>query len=127
METNVQYLDYAYDYINAIFSGLLFSMFYNLASQVLLAFGDSKTPLYILLISALVNLLLDALLFVTDWTVAWAGWATVISQGLSAVVGFVIILKKLPVLRLRKEDFLVDSKFALKHLGMGLPMVVSGF
>ena len=122
METNEQYFDYAYDYINAIFSGLVFSMFYNLASQILLAFGDSKTPLYILLISATANLLLDALLFITDWTVAWAGWATVISQGLSAVVGFMIIFKKLPVLRLQKEDFFVDGKFALKHLGMGLPM-----
>lgn len=122
METNPQYFDYSYAYIRSIFSGIVFTMFYNLASQVLLAFGDSKTPLYILLISATTNLLLNCLLFVTDWSVAWAGWATVISQAVSAIFGFVVIYKKLPVLRLKKEDFSLRGKFVLKHLAMGLPM-----
>jgi len=122
LETNELYIEYSLSYIRAIFSGIIFSMFYNLASQVLLAFGDSKSPLVILAISAILNLLLNSLLFVTNWSVAWAGWATVISQGIAAIVGYIIILAKIPVLRLKRKHFSCSIKFALKHLGMGLPM-----
>ena len=122
LETNEQYLDYSTVYIQAIFAGIIFTMFYNLASQVLLAMGDSKSPLIILIISAVLNLCLNCLLFITDWTVAWAGWATVISQGVAAVVGFIVLLKKFPVLKPQKSDMKVTAIFARKHLAMGLPM-----
>jgi Na+-driven multidrug efflux pump len=122
MKTNEIYIGYAEEYIRAIFSGIVFTMFYNLASQILLAHGDSKSPLIILIVSAVLNVLLNCLLFVTDWSVAWAGWATVISQGIAAIVGFVLIVKKIPTLRLKKSDFCVNVGFVFKHLGMGLPM-----
>lgn len=124
LKTNEIYIDYSEEYLRAIFSGIVFTMFYNLASQVLIAFGDSKSPFYILLTSALLNVSLNCLLFVTDWTVAWAGWATVISQGVAAIVGFVLILKKISVLRLKRTDFSVSLSFVLKHLGMGIPMAL---
>ena len=122
LETNELYINHSNAYIRTIFAGIVFTMFYNLASQVLLAFGDSKSPLVILIISAVLNIGLNSLLFVTDMTVAWAGWATVISQGIAALVGFIIIFKKIPVLRLKREDFSFSARFAFTHLGMGLPM-----
>ncbi len=122
LKTNELYIDYSNAYIRAIFSGIVFTMFYNLASQILLAFGDSKSPLIILFTSAVLNVGLNSLLFIKDMTVAWAGWATVISQAAAAVVGFVIIFKKIPALRIKREDFKFTAKFALAHLGMGLPM-----
>jgi putative MATE family efflux protein len=122
LKTNELYMEYAHSYIRAIFSGIFFSMFYNLVSQVMLAFGDGQTPLYILIISAVLNLLLNSLLFIFDLGVAWAGWATVIAQGVSAVIGLIIIFKRLPILRLKKSDFRFTLKFALKHLAIGLPM-----
>lgn len=124
LKTNELYLKYSHSYVTAIFSGIVFTMFYNLTSQVLLAFGDGKTPLYVLIVSAVLNVALNSLLFVVDLGVAWAGWATVISQGVAAVVGFVIILKRLPVLRLKREDFHFSVRFALKHLALGLPMAL---
>lgn len=122
MKTNEAYFDYACSYITAIFGGFGFIMLYNLASQVLRALGDGTTPLVILIIAATLNILLDSLLFFTDWGVAWAGLATVISQGVSALVGFIIIFKKHTVLRLKKEDFRFDFTFAWRHLATGVPM-----
>ena len=122
LKTNEVYIGYAHSYVRAIFSGILFSMFYNLISQVMLAFGDGQTPLYILIFSAVLNLALDCLLFVFDLGVAWAGWATVISQGVASVFGLIIILKRLPILRLKKADFNFSLGFSLKHLSIGLPM-----
>ncbi len=122
LKTNEIYFEYSEQYIRAIFSGIIFTMFYNLSAQVLLAYGDSKSPLIILLISAGLNVILNCLLFITDWSVAWAGWATVIAQGVAAVVGFALIFKKIPALRLKKEDFLLKARFVLKHLAMGIPM-----
>lgn len=122
LQTNEIYLQYSLEYIYAIFAGIVFTMFYNLATQVLFAFGDSKSPLIILIVSAGLNILLNCLLFVTDWSVAWAGWATVIAQGIASIVGFALIFKKIPALRLKKSDFKVNAKFVFKHLGMGIPM-----
>jgi Na+-driven multidrug efflux pump len=124
LKTNEVYIEYSHSYITAIFSGIVFSMFYNLVTQVLLAFGDGKTPLYILIVSAVLNIALNSLLFVVDLGVAWAGWATIISQGVAAIVGILVILKRLPVLRLKKEDFKFSVGFSLKHLALGLPMAV---
>ena len=122
MNTNAEFFDYSVQYITAIFGGFGFIMFYNLAAQILRALGDGTTPLIILVIAATINLLLDSLLFITDLSVAWAGWATVISQAISALIGFIIILKKYRVLRLKKEDFRFSARFAWKHLAVGLPM-----
>ena len=122
LKTNEVYMEYSLEYIYAVFAGIIFTMFYNLASQVLFAYGDSKSPLIILIVSAALNVLLNCLLFVTDWSVAWAGWATVIAQGVAAIVGYVLIFKKIPTLRLKKSDFSLELRFVLKHLGMGIPM-----
>lgn len=122
LNTDETFFEYASSYIKAIFAGFGFIMLYNLASQILRALGDGTTPLVILVIAATLNILLDSLLFFTDWGVEWAGIATVISQGVSAAVGFIIIFKKHPVLRLKKEDFRFDASFALEHLTTGIPM-----
>ena len=123
MHTDEKFFDYALDYIRAIFFGIIFTMLYNLSDQVMRAMGDSHTPLFILILCAFLNVGLNSLLFVIPaLPVGWAGWATIISQGISAVVGFTLIFKRFKVLRLKKQDFKPDLKFAGKHLTMGLPM-----
>lgn len=122
MHTNEIYIDYATSYITTIFGGMIFTIFYNLSDQVLRAMGDSRTPLYVLIVCALLNVGLNSLLFVTDLGVEWAGYATVISQAISAIIGFARIFTKFPQLRLKKEDFSFTKKFVAEHLGQGLPM-----
>ena len=125
LETDEQFLEYSVSYIRAIFIGLVFNSLYNYTDQVMRALGDSKTPFKILILCAVLNIGLNSLLFVFDGlSVAWAGWATVISQAISALVGFIVIFKKFPEVRPKKEDFKLKLKFCLHHLGMGLPMAI---
>ena len=122
LNTNELFYDYALSYIRIIFAGILFMSLYNLADQILRALGDGKSPLIILTICSTLNLLLNSLLFITDLSVSWAGWATVISQAISASVGFIIIFKKFPELKLKKDDFKLNLNFINRHLATGLPM-----
>ena len=122
LDTNQLFYDYALSYIRIIFAGILFMSLYNLADQILRALGDSKTPLIILIICSTLNVALNSLLFVTDLSVAWAGWATIISQAISAGVGFIIIFKKFKELKLKKNDFKLNFNFISRHLATGLPM-----
>ena len=82
----------AYGYIFIVFAGIPATMLYNLLSGILRALGDSKTPLYFLLFSSVVNIGLD-LFLICVWQMGARGaaWATVISQGLSGLLCFVYI------------------------------------
>ncbi len=124
LNTPERFIDAATGYIQAIFIGLLFNTLYNLTDQIMRAMGDSKTPLFILILSACLNLGLNSLLFVTELPPSWAGWATVISQAVCAAVGFVILFVKFPVLRLKRKDFRFSARFALRHLAVGIPMAL---
>ena len=126
LQTDAKYIEHSTQYIIAIYAGLIFTVMYNLTSFILRAMGDSNTPLITLIICAVLNLGLNSLLFIPGFPIgtAWAGWATVISQAVSAIVGWVYIFKKFDVLRLKKSDFRISWKFAWKHLAMGLPMAL---
>lgn len=113
----------AYTYIMIIFGGIGASLAYNMLACILRALGDSKTPLFFLIISSVLNIILDlAFIIFFHMGVAGAAWATIISQGVSAVLCLLYIKKHYPILHLRKEDFCTDWHFAWKHLAIGLPM-----
>lgn len=113
----------AYDYIVVIFAGMFTMILYNLLACFLRAMGDSKTPLYFLIISSVLNVILD-LVFILNLQmgVAGAAWATVVSQGVSGVLCFVYMMRKYPVMHLNKRDFTADRWMYGKHLFIGLPM-----
>lgn len=123
MQTPADIIEDAKTYINIIFWGIIATMFYNFVSAVLRAMGDSKTPLYFLVFSSLVNVVLD-LVFVIVFRmgVAGAGWATVISQALSFVLCYFYMRKKHPILHLTKEDWKFDSHTSKNLLRIGVPM-----
>lgn len=113
----------AYEYIVVIFGGMFTMMLYNSLACILRALGDSKTPLYFLIISSVLNIILD-LTFIINFHmgVAGAAWATVVSQGVSGVLCFIYMMKKYPVMHLKKEDFKAEGWMYKKHLFIGLPM-----
>ena len=123
MNTPDNIIDDAYSYIIVIYSGITFQLFYNYISCVIRALGDSKTPLYFLLISCVINIILD-LTFIINFKmgVAGAGFATIIAQALSGIMCLFYVAKKFPQLRLSKKDFKWDTKFALRHLSLAVPM-----
>ncbi|SFR62373.1 MATE family efflux transporter [Anaeromicropila populeti] len=113
----------AYTYIMIIFAGTGAIMFYNMASSILRALGDSKTPLYFLIISSILNIILDIVFIVTfKMGVAGAALATVVSQIISVILCVFYMIKHYPILHLTRKDFQLNSTFAWKHLSLGLPM-----
>ena len=83
-------------YLNIYLYGLPFLFFYNLATGVFSALGDSKTPFYFLAASSTANIALD-ILFVTAFQMGVAGvaWATFLCQGISCVLAVVVVLLRL--------------------------------
>lgn len=112
-------------YVMIIVYGLIFMMAYNMLSNILRSLGDSKTPLYFLIISTLLNIVL-ALVFIINfgWGVPGSALALVIAQGFSSFLCVIYIIKKFPVLHVRLSDFKWDGRFAWQHIRMGMPMAV---
>ena len=82
-------------YIKVIFAGIFCTMSYNVASGLLRSIGDSKTPLYFLIFSSVLNIVLDIFfIVVVKAGTAGAAYATVISQGIAAVLSFIVMFKK---------------------------------
>ena len=122
VKTPENILQMANDYILVIYIGLLTNIFYNLFSGILRAVGDSKSPVLFLIISSLLNVFLDLLLvLVIPMGVKGVALATVISQGISALICYFYINKKLPILKLEKEHFRVDMHLIVRLLRIGLP------
>jgi len=89
--------------------GLIVTAAYNALAAVLRALGDSKSPLYFLIISAIINVVLDIVFIVNfGMGVEGCGYATVIAQAVSALLCLIYIVKKFPILRLSEEDFLSE-------------------
>ena len=115
----------AYQYIMIICGGIFATVLYNLLASVLRALGNSQVPLYFLILSALLNVLLDLLfIIVFQWGAAGAAYATVISQGVSGILCLVYIAKKMPELRLQKDDFRLSAHIVKMQVGIGIPMAL---
>lgn len=98
----------AYHYIMVICAGIFATVLYNLLASILRAIGNSQIPLYFLILSALLNVVLDLLLIIVfRMGAAGAAYATVISQGVSGVLCLIYIIKKIPELKFRKIRFSV--------------------
>lgn len=113
----------AYSYMFIVLLGTGATVFYNMISNMLRSLGDSRTPLFFLIFSALLNVVLD-LVFILPlgMGVAGAAWATVLSQLLSAVLCTIVGMRNFDVLRTRHADFADWRRAAAKHLAVGFPM-----
>lgn len=121
--TPAQVFEYAYSYIVIIFLAIPATMLYNILSGIIRSLGDSRTPLYFLILSSLLNVVLDILFIVSfRMGVAGAGWATLLSQLISGLLCLAFIARRLPILKLSREDLRYRSGYARRLLAMGLPM-----
>ena len=123
MNTADNIIDMAYDYIIVIFAGTFANILYNLLSGILRALGDSRTPLYFLILSSLLNVVLDIFCVVNlQMGVAGAGYATVLSQFISGLLCLLYMMKKFPILHLQKKDWVFRRATCLHMLKVGAPM-----
>ena len=125
MNTPSDIFDDAYSYIMIICAGIVAQVLYNMLSAILRALGNSKTPLYFLILSALLNIGLD-LVFIKIFRMGAAGaaYATVISQLIAGIASFIYIIAKVPLLHLRKEDWAYDRVLVGNQLKVGFPMAL---
>ena len=108
-----------------IYAGLIVTAAYNSLAAFLRALGDSKSPLYFLIISAVINVALDvAFIIFGGMGVEGCAYATVIAQGISAVLCLIYIIKKFPILHLKKEDFKISLSAWGRLLALGIPMAL---
>ena len=113
----------AYTYIFVIFMGIPATFLYNLLAGVIRSLGDSKTPVYFLALSSVLNILLDfALILGFQAGVAGAAIATVASQGVSGVACLFYMMKKYPILHMTKEERRLDLHSCGVLCAMGIPM-----
>ncbi len=110
-------------YISIVLMGLLTATLYNICAAVLRALGDTMTPLIFLIISALLNVVLDIILVkYTPMGVGGAALATVISQAISALLCFIYMQKKYPQLNLTRTDFGWDKEIYKRMISTGSSM-----
>ena len=110
-------------YIGIIYAGLPVTILYNMLATVARALGDSKTPLYFLILSSVLNIILDFLFVaVLPFGVAGAAYATVLAQAVSAVLCLVYVWKKFPMIHFTKKDAGIKGTSIYNLLAMGIPM-----
>ena len=123
LNTPVDIYDRTYTYLFIIFLGNGATVFYNMISNILRALGDSRTPLYFLIFSSLLNVVLDVVFIVPfGMDVAGAAWATVLAQAISAALCIVFALKRFTILHLSAREWRFSAEAAWRHLKVGFPM-----
>ena len=125
MNTPADILEDATSYVTIFFGGLVSIIVYNLLASLLRAFGDSKTPLYFLILASITNIILDLVLIINfKMGVAGAAIATVVSQGLSGLLCYFYMIKKFDILTLKREHFKYDPVLVKELMYVSLPMAL---
>lgn len=123
MDTPSDIIDGAYQYIFVIFMGIPVTYLYNLLAGIIRSLGDSKTPVYFLLLSSVLNIGLDLItILVLGMGVGGPAYATVIAQGFSAVLCLIYMLRHYPILKMTAEEKKFDRNMAGVLCAMGIPM-----
>lgn len=123
MKTPEEILGDAYTFSFWLFGGILITVFFNLLSNIIRALGDSRTPLFFLIIASVVNVVLDILFIVPfKMGVGGAAIATLIAQAVATLLCVWHIWRQIPVLHLTRKSWQVTKEEMRDHYKIGLPM-----
>lgn len=123
MRTPENIFEGAYLYLLVTFLSVPCTFLYNLLSSVIRALGDSRTPFWFLVFSTVLNIVLDLFcILVLEWGVIGAAVATLVAQGVSAVLCYVYMYRHFPILRSTPEERKWDGRIVRNLLGIGVPM-----
>lgn len=123
MDTPKDIIDGAYAYIFVIFLGIPATYLYNMVSGIIRSLGDSRTPLYFLLMSSVLNVFLDLFtIVVLKMGVAGAAWATVLAQAISGIACLGFMIKRFEILRMTRKEAAPDLQIMKSLCGIGIPM-----
>ena len=123
MQTPADIYQGAYDYLFIIFLGIPFTILYNVVSAIIRAMGDSRTPFYFLVLSTLLNVVLDLLfIIVFQMGVAGAAWATILAQAIAGILCFFYMKRKYDILTFTKQEKKLDMSCMKRLAVMSVPM-----
>ena len=123
LKTPEDIFEYAYIYILIIFLGIPCTFLYNFLAGVARALGDSKTPLFFLLLSSVINIILDFVLMIPiPLGVAGAAIATVISQGVSGLICLFYMKNKFAILHGSRDEWRIRGSYMKQLCSIGVPM-----
>lgn len=123
MQTPANIYEYAYQYIVIIFIGIPATYLFNLSSGMIRALGNSRAPLIILVVSSVLNIIMD-LVFILNFHmgVSGAALATVLSQVISGIACVIYIRKKVDMLWLSKDEWRIEKRELKELFNAGVPM-----
>ncbi len=115
-------IPFARDYLIIYFAGSLGNVVYSICNGIMCSLGDSKTSLYLLIVSCFINLVLD-LLFVIKFNMDAGGvaLATVISQTVCAILAFTILCKRSDAAKVYIKKLKIDAKILILIVKVGIP------
>lgn len=118
-------LEMAVVYLRTTCCGILFISLYNGVSSILRALGDSKTPLYFLIISSFLNIAMD-LIFVIYFNMGVFGvaFATVVAQAISAIISLIYAIIKVPYFKLKRADLKPNEQIIAQSYRLGVPLAL---
>lgn len=113
----------AITYSSIIFIGAIFTAFYNYESAILRAYGNSVLPLLFLIVSAVMNIVLDLFfVIVCHMEIAGVALSTVLSQLICCILCYLYMKRKLDILQFEKEDYRLDISYIKEHIKVALPL-----
>jgi putative MATE family efflux protein len=122
MGTPEEIIPYSLTYLRIYFAGMIANLVYNVGAGILRAIGDSKRPLYFLIISCLINIVLDLLFVVVfHWDVMGVAVATVISQLCSAILVCITLMRTKDCYQLRWKELRFHKEMLRRIFHIGLP------
>jgi len=125
MNTPDNIYEMSYEYISTICAGMVFTILYNIMASLLRAVGNSKVPLYFLIVSAVLNIVLDLVLIRNfGLGVRGAALATIISQGVSGILCVLYTIKHVKLIVPEKKHRKIDTQCMKNQLSIGIPMAL---
>ena len=126
MHTPDNILSMADAYIKVIFAGIILTMLYNVSAGILRGIGDSKTPLYFLIISSILNVVLDLFIYCrTESRNRRCRLCHHHCAGISAILCFIHMFRQFEILRTTKADYYLDRPVSLTCSRSGIPMALN--
>ena len=127
MKTPDEIIDLSTTYMKVYFGGVIFLLIYNFGSAVLRSKGDTKRPLYFLILSGIINVLLNLItVIVLKWSVVGVAVSTVASEALSAFLVINVLLHEEDDTRLELSELKIDLNSLLEIIRIGVPAGLSG-
>lgn len=125
INTPAEIFDQSLIYLDIYVYGLPFMFFYNIATGIFSALGDSKTPFVFLAVSSTANILVDIIFVaVLDMGVAGVGWATFLCQGISCILSVAVVFKRLKGIQTDGKAKLFSSVLLKRFLKIAIPSVL---